>query len=60
MAKKYVNSLTKKLTLNPNLADDMIIVIDNSNLIIDGNHKLMAMYNAGILKVKYINIDDVE
>jgi wobble nucleotide-excising tRNase len=50
--------MTNKLKTNPDLSKNFIIVIDSNNIIIDGNHKLMAAYLSGIDTINCVNIDE--
>lgn len=50
--KKYIKQLIKNTTFKP------IIVDLDEKIIIDGNHRLMAMYLAGIKKIKIVDINE--
>lgn len=50
--KKYIKQLIKNTTFKP------IIVDLDEKIIINGNHRLMAMYLAGIKKIKIVDINE--
>jgi len=57
-AEKWQRELVSQFITNIDSVKNKPIIVDlDTNVVIDGNHKLMAMYLAGVENIKIININ---